>query len=492
MSNIGIGRLRLKSKILLFIGVLLTFLMVGISFFMLVQWRNLMIESNIERAEDVTKAFSINILDVLILSESKKINAEDQLEYLVRDFSEKVDDIKFIAVIDNNNKILAHSDLSTYSKNNERTNYSNNKTKEIISAIYFHPKYDLIIATILPLQIAGKRWGVLQIGIDAKPLLSEIKSLFFILTISTILFILIILAIAYISINRITSSFSELTELLDNIDFELDELKEHPIKNDEIGFIIQNVNALQKRLLNSREQLLSAQKQIYHAEKLASIGRLAAGVAHEINNPLNGIKSCVYSINKNPTNIEQNQEYFDLINEGLNHIEIVVQKLLGFAHQKSKIVSDVDISIAISKVVKLLDFQLNRKNTNLITNIDSELPKICADEYLVQEVIMNLLLNSIDAVDNNGTIIINAGKKDENNNIFVNIEDNGEGIEKENLQIIFDPFYTSKEEGKGTGLGLSVSLGIIESHGGSIMVESVPNKKTIFKIVLPIENQNLI
>ncbi|MCF6268556.1 MAG: ATP-binding protein [Melioribacteraceae bacterium] len=491
MSSIKIRSLKLKSKIILFIGVLFTFLMIGVSFFMLVQWRNLMIESNIERAEDITKAFSINILDALILSESNKTNIEDQLEYLVRDFSKKVNDIKFIAVVDNDNKIMAHSDLSAYSTNKGSLDISSNKTKKIVSAICEHPKYEWIIATVLPLQIAGKRWGVLQIGIDAKPLLNEIKSLFFVLTISTILFTIIILSIAYLSINKITSSFSELTNLLDNIDFELDELKEIPINNDEIGFLIRNVNALQKRLVNSREQLLNAQKQIYHAEKLASIGRLASGVAHEINNPLNGIKSCVYAINKNPENIGQNREYFGLISEGLNHIEMVVQKLLGFAHQQSQIVANVDISEAISKVVKLLNFQLNRKMTNLITNIDSELPTIHADANLIQEVIMNLLLNSIDAIDNNGTIKIDMGKKDDKN-IFLNIEDDGEGIKKENLQIIFDPFYTSKEEGQGTGLGLSVSLGIIELHGGSIVVDSTPNKKTIFKIVLPIANKNKI
>ncbi len=491
MKSSGIGKLSLKSKILLFIGGFLSILMIGISFFMLVQWRNLMIDTRTERAVDITEAFSINILDALIVSEGNKTNIEDQLEYQVKDFADKIADIKFIAVLDNENKILAHSDLTAYKEGEKNlNNISFNRTNKIINSIYKHEKYGWIIGTILPLQISGKRWGVLQIGIDANPLLNEIKKLFFVLAISTIFFILIMLTIAYVSINRITSSFYELTKLLDNIDYEADELRELPQREDEIGFLIQHVDALQKRLVNSREELLIAQKQIHHAEKLASIGRLASGVAHEINNPLNGIKSCIYSINKNPNNLEQNREYLGLIDEGLNHIEMVVQKLLGFAHQQSKIVGDVNITESISKIVKLLDFQLKRKQIGLVTDIESDLPTIYADINLIQEVIMNLLLNSIDAVSNNGIILIHIGRENEKN-IFIIIEDNGEGIANENLQIVFDPFYTTKEEGKGTGLGLSVSLGIIELHGGTITVESIPNKKTTFKIVLPIENRNV-
>jgi len=245
---------------------------------------------------------------------------------------------------------------------------------------------------------------------------------------------------------------------------------------------------MKKRLEKSKIELEIAQKQIYQAEKLASIGRLASGVAHQVNNPLNGIKSCIYAIQKEPENLKQTNEYLELINEGLNNIETVVQKLLGFARQEHNHKTKIDINESIQKVINLLDYRLKDKLITLNLNFSSNLPLIEFDYFLFQEVIMNLLLNSFDAVSQNGKIDIKTEMIEDR--LLIEIKDNGIGIPKENLQKIFDPFFTTKEVGVGTGLGLSVCLNIIESYGGTISVSSIQGEETIFTVEIPIKGEN--
>jgi len=133
-----------------------------------------------------------------------------------------------------------------------------------------------------------------------------------------------------------------------------------------------------------------------------------------------------------------------------------------------------------------LEYRLTQKHVLITKNLDKELPAIYADEQLIQEVLMNLLLNAMDAVTDNGEIKIDTGIQTQNQ-VYIIIGDGGTGISDEELEKIFDPFYTTKKPGEGTGLGLSVSLGIVETHGGSIQVKSKLDKGTTFKIILPVK-----
>ncbi len=241
-----------------------------------------------------------------------------------------------------------------------------------------------------------------------------------------------------------------------------------------------------KRLKLSKQQLATAQKQVYQSEKLASIGRLASGVAHEINNPLNGIKNCLYAIQKEPDNKEQTTEYLSLINEGMNYIENVIKKLLGFARQQTQITHSLIINEMIINVYKLLEYKLKQKQSVVNLDLLEDIPTISADIQLIQEVIMNILINAYDAIGERGEIKIKSGIQD-SKHIFFSIIDNGIGLNGDELDKIFDPFYTTKDPGEGTGLGLWVSLGIVENHNGQITVSSVQNKETIFTVILPTE-----
>jgi len=487
MSPTRAVKFSLKSKMLLFIGGIITLVMFTISLGILFQWRHLILEKQNQNARAITRAFSISILDVLVYAENGNFLSDDLLQTYLVDFQNKIPGVKYCMILNRENRVIAHSDFSRFNHvYNDSLSRKLDRTNVLISAVYRHADYGWIVETVMPLQIGGKRWGVLRIGFDAASTRREIRTLFFLLFGITFLVISVTLPVLYIFIDRLTKSLEKLVSVMDETDLESAMPLTLPVTDDEIGFLIHHFELMRKRILESKSQLVNAQKQIFQAEKLASIGRLASGVAHEVNNPLNGIKNCVYAIQRDPEDRQQMREYLELINEGLNHIEMIVQKLLGFARQQSKSVEAVNLNNSVQKVLQLLDYKFKQKQITVHLRLDENLPEIKADEQLMQEVVMNLLLNSCDAVTTGGEIEIESGKA-ENNHIFISITDNGSGIPEEERQKIFDPFYTTKDPGEGTGLGLSVSLGIVEAHGGSIRVESVPRQKTRFTVNLPIE-----
>lgn len=476
----------LKTRILFVTGSVILIIMMTISLAILFQWRTILIEKEVTNAQSIVDAFTVPALDALIYAEQRELLKGDLLETYIDNYMQRVNSIKYIDIYDNNNEIVAAKDRNgtdLFSLNQIDHNLKSNKYESII---YKSKEYGWLLDAYAPLKIANKKWGVVKIGFDAEPIQKEINDIFFILLSLTILLSLATLTVLYFLIDKVTLKLKILVDEIDKIDFKT--IEEITIKGDkdEIGFLITRFDDLLKRLKLSKQQLGLAQKQVYQSEKLASIGRLASGVAHEINNPLNGIKNCLYAIQKEPDNKEQTTEYLALINEGMNYIENVIKKLLGFARQQTQITDSLNINEMIENVYKLLEYKLKQKQVVVNLNLLEDIPPISADNQLIQEVIMNILINAYDAVAKKGEIEISSGIKDKTN-IYFSIKDNGVGLNGDDLEKIFDPFYTTKDPGEGTGLGLWVSLGIIENHNGQIKVISIPNKETIFTVILPIE-----
>jgi two-component system cell cycle sensor histidine kinase/response regulator CckA len=194
-------------------------------------------------------------------------------------------------------------------------------------------------------------------------------------------------------------------------------------------------------------------------------------------------------LQQNPEELSQNRTYLGLIEEGIANIETVVKKLLGFARQQSTSEHVININDSISTVANLFDLRLKEKNIQTSLEFAADIGSARIDPHLFQEVVMNLLLNSYDAVESGGIVTIVTGNKDESR-VFMQISDNGCGISQNDLKRIFDPFFTTKEVGTGTGLGLSVCMGIVESHGGAIDVQSAEGNGTTFTITLPRADTN--
>lgn len=236
------------------------------------------------------------------------------------------------------------------------------------------------------------------------------------------------------------------------------------------------------RDLTEQKEIEQLEKQLLQADKLATVGQLASGVAHEINNPLGNISLYAQILLKKVEN-ESDRKKLNIINEESNRAAHIVKGLLDFARQSEPRMTPTDVNDEIRKALDLIKHQMTGIK---VTTIFQTIPKINCDPGQISQVIMNLLTNSIQAITENGEIKIET--RLEKNNVEILIADNGCGIPEENLNRIFDPFFTTKKPGEGTGLGLSISYGIIKRHNGSIDVKSQVGKGTTFTIKLPINN----
>ncbi len=234
------------------------------------------------------------------------------------------------------------------------------------------------------------------------------------------------------------------------------------------------------------------QGQLVEAEKLASLGRIAAGVAHEINNPLaiiNEKAGLMQDLLTMSADFEQKQNInaqIEGITGSVNRCRTITHRLLGFARRMDITIEPLNLNEAIQETIAFLHSEILSKSARLDLNLAEDLPDIRSDKIQLEQVFLNLIKNAVDALAMGGEIAITTSRKDENS-VQVFISDNGDGIPKDKLNHIFEPFFTTKERGKGTGLGLFVSHAILRKLGSRIQVQSEVGKGTTFTLDIPIK-----
>ena len=226
---------------------------------------------------------------------------------------------------------------------------------------------------------------------------------------------------------------------------------------------------------------------IRNSEKLASVGRLAAGVAHEINNPLGGILNCLYNLRKGTLSPSRLEEYRVSMEDGVRRVQKIVRQLLDFSQQDEPEFAPTDINHVVDRVLVLTTHLFAPNRIRLETGFGQGLPNVMLDRHMVEQVLMNLVLNAVQAMKDGGRLTIRTSVVE--GVCLIEVRDTGSGIPPAVLPRIFDPFFTTKSEGEGTGLGLSVSLGIVERHGGKILVDSEVGKGTTFTLCLPVSRE---
>lgn len=226
------------------------------------------------------------------------------------------------------------------------------------------------------------------------------------------------------------------------------------------------------------------EQQISHTEKMSAVGQLAAGIAHEINNPLGGMLNCLYNLRKKRFSQEKEESYYKAMEDGIHRVKKIVSQLLEFSQQHKPEFTPVNINQMVEEVLFLLNYALTKNGINIHKSFDSTLPVFMLDRHQMAQVLTNILLNSVQALKEGGDIRISTERQD--SWCRIDISDTGNGIPANVLPKIFDPFFTTKDVGEGTGLGLSVSKGILDMHNGKIEVKSQVGKGTTFTIRLPL------
>ncbi len=225
------------------------------------------------------------------------------------------------------------------------------------------------------------------------------------------------------------------------------------------------------------------EKQLVQSEKLSSIGLLAAGIAHEINTPIAGISSYTQMLMKDLPRSDKTKKILEKIENQTFRAAEIINGLLNFSRMSGSTFNELDINQLIHDSLALLNHQFQRNRIQIESRFDPSLPSVYGNSGKLQQVFINLFLNARDAMPSGGNLVIETGMTD--SMVVIDISDTGIGISDEDRKKIFDPFFTTKTVGKGTGLGLSVSYGIIQEHGGRILVDSNIGEGTHFKLKLP-------
>ncbi len=292
--------------------------------------------------------------------------------------------------------------------------------------------------------------------------------------------------------------------------------KQIPVRShDEFGQLAESFNTMTRALKKSRgeleewghtlehkiaeatRELQLAQAEAARGEKLASVGLLAAGIAHELNNPLTGVLTFSHLVRKQLPDGSPEAEDLDLVIRETKRCATIIRRLLDFAREKTPEKKHTDLNQLVDQTAQLIGQSAQIADIDIVLDLDESRPSVWMDEDLVKQVLMNLLVNAQHAIEHDGRITVrtrveerpDGGGPDGSSSqmAVITIRDTGCGIPEENLQRIFDPFFTTKGVGKGTGLGLSVSHGTITAHGGTIEVDSKVGEGTEFRIYLPLD-----
>ncbi|MDM8552123.1 ATP-binding protein [Desulfobacterales bacterium HSG2] len=246
------------------------------------------------------------------------------------------------------------------------------------------------------------------------------------------------------------------------------------------------------REIRRLEQQFADQARLLHEHKMISLGRLSASVVHELNNPLAGIlnylRLMIKIMNRGSLNREYTkkfQKYLTFVESETDRCSKIVSNLLAFSRKSELKINEVNITELLEKCIMLGRHKITLQNIRIKTELDPDIPKVLGDFSQIQQCVINLIFNAIDAMPDGGTITLRSSSDPGKGLVKIETEDTGCGISGEDLHQIFDPFFSTKTEGKGLGLGLSTVYGIIDRHKGTISVESELGKGTVFTIILP-------
>jgi len=254
---------------------------------------------------------------------------------------------------------------------------------------------------------------------------------------------------------------------------------------DEIGALAGHFRKLCDRFEHSQQELDTTRQQVFRSEKLAALGRLVAGISHEINNPLGGMQNCIKTMKRNPDHPQMQERYLNLLEQGIERIKGTVQQLLNIGRKEPLELKQGDVDEMIRECLELTC--MGRRNISLDLQPGIQRPVLASMEAL-RQVVMNLAGNAVQAMGNEQGEIT-ATTRIVDNDLVISIADSGPGIEPEHLNEIFEPFFTTKGVGEGTGLGLSVSHSLVEQMGGKLSAHNRSEGGAVFTLRIPLQDQ---
>jgi len=478
------SRLSLRSKFILITTVAIIVLM-GIIGYMAVQRGKSILYAEVERQGRLLgETLAIPIINDLIYERLGLVEEGGLLDnYIMEIFNRRDVDLIYIAILDEEGKVISHNNIAEYGKV-----YSDHSTVKALQANdtvihgFTHNGHNALDFGV-PLSIGKKRWGTLKFAISLENVEKEIVATIKKIIILTLFLIIAGFGVILLLSNRFISPITQLAATMEKTGGDYLDVKVEVRGHDELAVLGERFNDMIERIKQANEELKKTHEKLVQSEKLASVGILAAGVAHEINNPLGGVFNCLQMLKLNGDSPELREKYLDLIKEGLDRIENTVSKLLWMSRKGDHKPISINIKDSVNGVYTFVGYKLKKGKIQFINEVEDGL-FIVFDPHDFHQVILNLFINAIHAMKYEGYLTVRGYKED--SKIKVEVIDTGEGISQENLNKIFDPFFTTKPPGEGTGLGLWLSYDIVRNYNGEISVESEIGKGSKFILSFPV------
>ncbi|RMF63851.1 MAG: HAMP domain-containing protein [Calditrichaeota bacterium] len=444
-------------------------------------YRNQLFQQARVRAHLLTESVAISFTNTLLYQELGLVEERGLLEnYIEGMVSDPMTGIVDVTVYGLDGKILATNDYDQYFS--QPAPEITRRLRTLPHAEVTARQGDDTFEVYFPLRIKTKRFGLVRVRFSLQPELKVVAGFKRWMFWATIAFALVGVLIAFVVARTLARPIKELAGEMAKVEAPTYVADIPGKRQDEIGDLERSFVEMLQRLKAAAEERERQQKALIQTEKLASVGTLVSGLAHEINNPLAGIRNCLRRIMAKPEDAAQSAKYARLMDDALRRIENIIRDLLSFSRKRETAFQPVDLNEIVSAAVALVKLRFKKHEVRLQLRLAKKLPEILGDAHHLEQVVVNLLLNAVDATPSGGEIEVATRATEQE--VIIEVTDTGKGIPKELQHKIFDPFFTTKPVGQGTGLGLAVTKAIVEDHLGKIDFTSGAFG-TIFRVSLP-------
>jgi len=477
-------RLGLRTKFFLYSNTLIVVTMGLVTILGVVHERNSRYDFVVGRGRSIAEAVAIPITDALLYEELGLVTETGLIDNYVAGLLERNRDLLRYVVVTNAAGVVTHSNRwellgQPFKRALDRTAVGRPSEAEMRVSSWG----ERILEIRVPLNISTRFWGSLAMGFTLEAVDREVTAIAKKMAILAVLLMLgnSILTALYVEtlIRPILALHASMRRAgTGNLG-----VRALIRRRDEVGELANAFNGMMAELEAAREREKLQQSQLAHTEKMAALGTLAAGVAHEVNNPLAGILTCIETMRANLDDKALCDRYLELVEGGIKRIEHTVQNLLDFSRPREVRPEPTAINHSLQHVVELADYQLRKNKVEVEFQLDPREPVVLADHFQMEQLFLNLVLNAVQAMPGGGHLLLRT--REVGGRVIVEVRDTGVGIPEAIRDRIFDPFFSTRGVGEGTGLGLAVSYGIVTAHGGQIQVDSRVGVGSTFRVILP-------
>jgi len=477
-------RLGLRTRFFLYSNTLILVTMALVTFLAVEHERASRYEAIAHRGLSITEVLSIAVTDALLYQELGLVTEEGLIDnYLEEVRARNRDLVRYVSVADAAGRVTHSSRWDLLGKRSDRALTREAIGKPAPSEIRTLESGERVLEVRMPLNISSRFWGSLAIGFSLAPIDREVRAIAGQAALVAAILMLGNSLLTAVYVESLIRPILDLNRTMKRAGAGDLTIRARGGRSDEVRELGEAFNRMMEELQQARHKEQAQQAQLAQTEKMAAVGTLAAGVAHEVNNPLAGILTCLEALQANPDDAATRERYLGLVADGIRRIEHTVMNLLDFSRQREIEARPISLNERLRRVGELAAYQMRKNRVETVLDLSAADPVVLADRFQMEQLFLNLVLNAIQAMPDGGRLTLRSVLA--GNRVAVEVADTGIGIPREIRDRVFDPFFTTRAPGDGTGLGLSIAFDIVREHGGKLELGSAPEGGACFTIRLP-------